>query len=78
MSQINLSEVDVDGAVREAAEAVAGDTRLGFLRKAGLAGGAVVGGGAILGALAPAAFASNGSPPPRASAKVTSASSTTR
>jgi Ferritin-like domain len=63
MSQINLSEVDVDGAIREAAEAVAGDTRLGFLRKAGLAGGAVVGGGAILGALAPAAFASSGRPP---------------
>ncbi len=54
--QINLDAIDVDGAVREAhAEAVdgleSGDTRMGFLRKAGLAGGAVVG----IGALAPEA-----------------------
>ncbi len=54
--QINLDEVDTDGAIREAhAEAIdgleSGDTRMGFLRKAGLAGGAVVG----IGALAPEA-----------------------
>jgi hypothetical protein len=59
---INLEQVDVDGAVREAAEEVSGDTRLSFLRRAGVAGGAVVGGGAILGALAPAAMA-KGAPP---------------
>jgi hypothetical protein len=59
---INLDEVDVDGAIREAAEEVAGDTRLSFLRKAGIAGGAAVGGGAILGALAPTALAA-GAPP---------------
>jgi len=65
----NLEAIDVDGAVREtAAEAMIaldGDTRSQFLRRAGLAGGAVVGGGAILGALAPSAMAfSTGDPPP--------------
>jgi hypothetical protein len=59
---INLREVDTDGALGEAADAVAGDTRMSFLRKAGVGAGAVAGGGAILGALAPAAFAS-GRPP---------------
>jgi rubrerythrin len=59
---INLEEVDSDGAIREAAEAVASDTRLDFLRKAGVAGGAFVGGGAILAALAPSALAA-GAPP---------------
>jgi hypothetical protein len=60
--RINLEQVDTDGAVREAADAVSGDTRLSFLRKAGIGAGAAVGGGAILGALAPAAFAA-GRPP---------------
>jgi hypothetical protein len=62
--QLNLDEIDVDGAVREAADAVSGDTRLSFLRKAGLAGGAVMGGGAILGALAPGALAAGSGRPP--------------
>ena len=57
MPYINLEEVDTDGAIREAAEEVAGDTRLSFLRKAGIGAGAAVSGGAILGALAPAAMA---------------------
>ncbi len=57
---INLDEIDVDGAVREAAAEVSGDTRLSFLKKAGVAGGAVVGGGAVISALAPSAFASAG------------------
>jgi hypothetical protein len=61
--QINLDEIDVDGAVREAAHDVSGDTRLGFLKKAGVAGGALVGGGAVLSAFAPSAFASSGRPP---------------
>jgi Ferritin-like domain len=63
--EINLAEVDVDGAVREAADAVSGDTRLSFLKKAGIAGGALVGGGAVLSALAPGAVAagSGGRPP---------------
>jgi Ferritin-like domain len=61
---INLDEVDVDGAVREAAHDVSGDTRLGFLKKAGLAGGAAMSGGAILSVLAPSALAAeNGRPP---------------
>jgi hypothetical protein len=47
----NLEEVDVDGAVREAQEAVAGDTRLAFLKKGAVAGGAALSGGAILSAL---------------------------
>jgi hypothetical protein len=56
---INLDEIDPDGAVSEAAEAVSGDTRLSFLKKAGVAGGAAVSGGAILSAFAP----SGGRPP---------------
>ncbi len=64
--QINLEAVDADGAIREAAEAVSGDTRLDFLRKGGIAAGAVVGGGAVLSALAPSAFgaiSAHGRPP---------------
>ena len=58
-SHLDLEQVDTDGAIREAAgemgETLAhdGDTRLDFFKKAGLAGGAVVGGGAMLGALVP-------------------------
>jgi rubrerythrin len=68
--EISLERVDVDGAVRETAHEAAaalesGDTRLGFLKKAGLAGGAVMGGGALLGALSPAGAmaAGKGRPP---------------
>lgn len=61
--EINLVEVDRDGAIQEAAAAVEGDTRLDFLKKAGVAGGAVVSGGAVLSALAPAAQASTSRPP---------------
>jgi hypothetical protein len=46
-----LGEFDVDGAIREAAEKVDGDTRAAFLRKAGVGAGAVIGGGALFGAL---------------------------
>ena len=64
MTHINLEAVDTDGAIREAAEAVSGDTRLQFLRKAGLAGGAAVGGGAIIGSLiAPTLASAAGAPP---------------
>src|SRR5215469_6641742 len=63
--EMQLEQVDVEGAVRETAhDAIesldAGDTRLGFLKKAGLAGGAVVGGGALIGALTPAAAMAKG------------------
>lgn len=57
MTELKLSNIDVDGAIREAAanaEATLdheGDTRADFLRKAGIAGGAVMGGGALLGTL---------------------------
>jgi hypothetical protein len=58
----NLEEVDVDGAIRDGAEEVSGDTRLSFLKKGALAGGAALSGGALI------------SVPRRASARATSAS----
>lgn len=56
---LTLETVDASGAIREAADEAAttlektGDTRLDFFKKAGLAGGAVMGGGALLATLAP-------------------------
>jgi hypothetical protein len=60
-----LAQTNVDDVVRRAADDAAetldsGDTRLGFLKKAGMAGGAVVGGGALIGALTPAAAMAKG------------------
>ena len=50
MTQLpSLEELDLDGAIGEAAESVDGKTRAYFLRKAGIGAGAVVGGGALLG-----------------------------
>ncbi len=46
-----LEELDVDGAIREAASKVDGDTRAAFLKKAGIGAGAVVAGGAFAGIL---------------------------
>ena len=63
MDYLNLEAVDTDGAIREAAEEVAGDTRLSFLRKGAVAGGAALGGGAILSALVPGAAFAKGAPP---------------
>ena len=68
---INVSEINPDGAVSEARAAAVdgleqGDTRLDFLRKSAIAGGAAVSGGALLGALAPGALAAGaggGRPP---------------
>ncbi len=71
---LKLETVDKDGAIREkAAEAMdvlekTGDTRLDFFKKAGIAGGAAIGGGALLSALAPGAalagaFEKGGRPP---------------
>lgn len=60
-SKMKLDQVDAGGAIRDAAaEATAtleshGDTRADFFKKAGIAGGAVMGGGALLGALVPGA-----------------------
>ena len=68
--ETSIDRIDVDGAVRETAhdatEALAGgDTRLDFLKKAGLAGGAAMSGGVLLSALTPAAAmaAGKGRPP---------------
>jgi hypothetical protein len=63
-SHLDLTKIDVDGAVRETADAVSGDTRLSFLRKAGIAGGTALGGGALLGALVPNALAASSGRPP--------------
>lgn len=70
---LRLDEIDADGAIRETAEettavlAETGDTRLDFIKKAGIAGGAAVSGGALLGALIPEVAAAkgggNGRPP---------------
>jgi len=49
MERLTLDQVDTDGAIRETAEAVAGDTRARFLARAGLLGGGAVGGGALFG-----------------------------
>src|SRR4051794_14449677 len=69
-SELDIEQVDANGAIRETAhDAVEGlgdgDTRADFLKKAGLAGGAVVGGGALLSALTPGAAmaAGKGRPP---------------
>ncbi len=64
-----LEQIDADGAVRETAlEAHSvleqeGDTRAGFLKKAGLTGGAVIGGGAVMAALVPGTAVAGGRPP---------------
>jgi len=44
----SLDVIDVDGAIREQAAAAAGDTRAGFLAKAGLLGGGMLGASALL------------------------------
>jgi hypothetical protein len=62
--ELNLETIDRDGAVREAAAAVEGDTRLDFLRKAGIGTAGLMSGGAVLSALAPAALAAGGGRPP--------------
>ena len=62
--QINLDFVDRDGAITEAAEAVAGDTRLDFLRKGAVGGGAMFGGAALIGAVPGVAMAAGTGRPP--------------
>ena len=46
-----LEELDRDGAIQEAADKLDEPTRGAFLRKAGIGAGALVGGGALLGAM---------------------------
>ncbi|MCW3010436.1 MAG: hypothetical protein JWO90_840 [Solirubrobacterales bacterium] len=52
MYKLNLDEIDPDGAIAEQHAAVEGDTRMGFLKKAGVGGAAAVSGGVVLSALA--------------------------
>jgi Ferritin-like domain len=57
MSDIwTLEDVDRDGAIQEAAAQVDPLTRASFLKKAGIGAGAVVGGGALMGAIPSLAF----------------------
>lgn len=51
MSGLSIEDIDVDGAIRETADAVAGDTRAGFMTKAAIGAGGLIGGGALLAAL---------------------------
>jgi hypothetical protein len=48
---MTLDELDVDGALREAADAVAGDTRASFLSRAMAGAVGLIGGGVLLAAL---------------------------
>ena len=50
-TELTLAAVDTDGAIRETAEAVAGDTRAKFLARAGMLGGGALGAGALMHAL---------------------------
>ena len=54
---ITLEALDTDGAIREAEDSVAGDTRADFFRKGAVAGGAVIGSGVLLGGLPDLALA---------------------
>lgn len=68
-NETKLEVLDVDGALRETAHdametlEAEGDTRAGFFKKAGLAGGAVMGGGALLAGLVPGSALAAGEPP---------------
>ncbi len=48
---ISIETLDQDGALRETAAAVEGDTRAGLFRKAGIAGGSLLAGGVLMGGL---------------------------
>ncbi len=64
MHKLNLDIIDPSGAIAEHADAVSGDTRMDFLRKAGIGGAAAISGGAVLSALtAGEASAANTRPP---------------
>jgi hypothetical protein len=54
---LTLASVDADGAIREAMDGAAGDTRASFLAKAGLLGGGLLGSGALLALTAEGAHA---------------------
>ena len=54
---LTLAAVDTDGAIREAADGLGRDTRGDVLRRAGMVGAGVAGGGILLAALVPEARA---------------------
>ncbi len=56
---IPMDTLDADGALRETADALPGNTRADLLRKAGVAGGGLLAGGALMGALPELALAKN-------------------
>jgi hypothetical protein len=60
MSLPEIKTLDVDGALREAEEAIAGDSRANFFRKAAIGGGAMLSSSAILGMLPSMAAAAKG------------------
>lgn len=51
MTDLTIEELDVDGAIREGAEAVQKDSRAGFMATAAVGAAGLVGGGALLAAL---------------------------
>ena len=51
MYKLNLDEIDPSGVIAEHHAAIEGDTRMDFLKKAGLGGAAAVSGGAVLSGL---------------------------
>jgi len=55
---LTLEEMDRDGAIQEQVAELSGDSRAGFLRKAAVGGGAILGSGALMGALPSIAGAS--------------------
>jgi hypothetical protein len=57
MTEFTLEALDQDGAIQEAMDAVSDDSRADFLRKALFATGGLVGGGAVLAAMAEPAHA---------------------
>jgi len=68
MYKLNLEEIDPSGAIAEAHAGIEGDSRMDFLKKAGLGGVAAVSGGTLVAALAagPAAAAPTKIPRPPA------------
>ena len=66
MYKLNLDEIDPSGAIAEHHAAIEGDTRMSFLKKAGLGGAAAVSGGAVLSGLtaSTASAQSGGTRPP--------------
>jgi len=63
MYKLNLDEIDPSGAIAEHHAAVEGDTRMSFLKKAGLGGAAAVSGGAVLSGLTASTASAAARPP---------------